>query len=52
MIATGGTGAAAIRLVRGLGAELVGMAVLIELAFLNGRQALGEVDLHTVVTYG
>lgn len=52
VIATGGTGAAAIRLVRGLGAELVGMAVLIELAFLNGRQVLGDVDLHTVVTYG
>ncbi|MCY4368606.1 MAG: adenine phosphoribosyltransferase [bacterium] len=52
VIATGGTGAAAIRLLRGLGADLVGMAVLIELAFLDGRQALGDLDFHTVVTYG
>lgn len=52
VIATGGTGAAAIRLVRGLGAELVGMSVLIELGFLGGRQALGDLDLHAVVVYG
>ena len=52
VIATGGTGAAAIRLIRGLGAELVGMAVLIELAFLDGRKALGDLEFHTVVTYG
>ena len=51
VIATGGTAAAAVRLIRGLGAELVGVGVLIELAFLNGRAALGDVDLHTVVTY-
>ena len=52
VIATGGTAAAAARLIRGLGAELVGMGVLIELAFLKGREALDKVDLHAVVTYG
>ena len=51
VIATGGTAAAAVRLIRQLGAELVGMGVLIELAFLNGRDALDDVELHTVVTY-
>ena len=52
VIATGGTAGAAVRLIRGLGAELVGVGVLIELAFLGGREALDEdVDLHAVVTY-
>lgn len=51
VIATGGTAGAAVRLIRGLGAELVGVGVLIELAFLNGREALDGVDLHAVVTY-
>ena len=51
VIATGGTAGAAVRLVRSLGAELVGIGVLIELAFLNGREALDNVDLHAVVTY-
>ena len=48
VIATGGTAGAAVRLIRGLGAELVGVAVLIELAFLNGRDSLDDVDLHAV----
>lgn len=52
VIATGGTAAAAVRLVRALDAELVGIGVLIELAFLNGRAVLEEVDLHSVLTYG
>ena len=51
VIATGGTAGAAVRLIRGLGADLVGVAVLIELAFLNGRDSLDDVDLHAVVTY-
>ena len=51
VIATGGTAGAAVRLIRGLGAELVGVGVLIELAFLNGRDVLDGVDLHAVVTY-
>ena len=51
VIATGGTAGAAVRLIQGLGAELVGVGVLIELAFLNGREVLGDVDLHAVVTY-
>ncbi len=52
VIATGGTASAAIRLIRSLGADLVGIGVLIELAFLNGRAMIGDVDLHSVLTYG
>lgn len=52
VIATGGTAGAAARLIKGLGAELAGMGVLIELAFLGGRKALDpDVELHAVVAY-
>ena len=51
VIATGGTAGAAVRLIRSLEAELVGIGVLIELAFLNGRDALDDIHLHAVVTY-
>ena len=51
VIATGGTAAAAIRLLRGIGAEVVGFAVFIELGFLNGARMLDGVPLHALVTY-
>jgi adenine phosphoribosyltransferase len=51
VIATGGTAAAAIRLLRGIGADVVGFAVFIELGFLNGAQMLDGVPLHALVTY-
>ena len=52
VIATGGTAAAAIDLVVGLGADVVGLALFIELAFLNGRAVLSDdVPIHAVVTY-
>ena len=41
VLATGGTAAAAVRLVEGLGGEVVGLGFLIELAFLAGRAAEG-----------
>ena len=41
LLATGGTASAACELVRGLGAEVVECAFLIELAFLKGREKLG-----------
>ncbi len=51
VIATGGTAAAAIRLVRDLGAEVVGFSVFIELGFLGGAKLLDGVPLHALVTY-
>ncbi|MBO4256515.1 adenine phosphoribosyltransferase [Streptomyces griseorubiginosus] len=40
VLATGGTAEASIQLIRRTGAEVAGLAVLMELAFLNGRSRL------------
>lgn len=42
LLATGGTAAAAASLAQRIGAQVVGYTFLIELAFLNGRSALGR----------
>lgn len=52
VLATGGTGAASVRLIEGLGAEVIGFAVLLELGFLAGRERLAGTDIHAVVHYG
>ncbi|MCL2420949.1 MAG: adenine phosphoribosyltransferase [Defluviitaleaceae bacterium] len=44
LLATGGTAKAVAELVAELGAEVVGMAFLIELAPLDGRAVLGDYD--------
>ena len=51
VIATGGTASASIRLLAGVGADVVGISVFIELAFLNGADALNGVPLHALVRY-
>lgn len=52
VLATGGTLAAACHLVRGFEATLVGMATVIELGFLGGREKLAsDVTLHTLLRY-
>jgi adenine phosphoribosyltransferase len=49
VLATGGTARATVELVRRTGAEVVGIAVLMELAFLKGRESLEGVDLRSLV---
>jgi adenine phosphoribosyltransferase len=51
VLATGGTMKACCDLVKQLGGELVGVAVLIELAGLNGRSKLGNIPVHSVLRY-
>lgn len=51
VIATGGTAAAAIRLLREVGAEVVGFSVFIELVFLNGASKLDGVPIHALLKY-
>jgi len=51
VLATGGTAAAASCLVRDLGADLVGVAMVIELTFLNGRTKLNGIRVHSLITY-
>ena len=51
LIATGGTAAASCRLVEMSGAEVIGCAFVVELDFLNGRDALDGQRIHSLVRY-
>jgi adenine phosphoribosyltransferase len=51
LIATGGTAAALCDLIEKAGGEVAGCAFVVELAFLNGRAALGARDVHSLVVY-
>ena len=51
VLATGGTAAAATRLVRQLGGELHGLAFLIELLFLRGQSKLQGEKVFSVLQY-
>jgi adenine phosphoribosyltransferase len=51
LLATGGTAAATVNLVRQLGGEIVGLSFLIELTSLRGREQLNGCDVHTMITY-
>ena len=51
LLATGGTAAAAARLVRRLGGEVVGYGFLIELAFLEGRKILDDAAVDSLMVY-
>jgi adenine phosphoribosyltransferase len=51
VLATGGTARAKVDLVDRLGGVVVGLAFLVELAFLDGRKLLEGLDVMSLVTY-
>jgi adenine phosphoribosyltransferase len=51
LLATGGTARATQSLVEQLGGEVVALCFVIELGFLSGRDVLGDVPVHSIVTY-
>jgi adenine phosphoribosyltransferase len=51
VLATGGTARAACQLMEQVGAEIVGLSVLLVLDFLNGREKLRDYRLETVMTF-
>jgi adenine phosphoribosyltransferase len=51
VLATGGTARATAGLVERIGGKVVGIAFLIELGFLKGRQQLDGYDLFTLISY-
>ncbi|MBZ5662553.1 MAG: adenine phosphoribosyltransferase [Acidobacteriia bacterium] len=51
LLATGGTAAATVALVRKLGGNVVGASFAVELTFLNGRKRLPGIDVFTMIQY-
>lgn len=51
LLATGGTAGAALALLDQLGAKVVGVTFLIELAFLGGRKMLGEHKVASILIF-
>jgi len=50
LLATGGTMAASVALLRKVGAEVMGVACIIELTFLQGRDRI-DAPCHTLIAY-
>ena len=51
VLATGGTAAATVALLTSMGADVVAASFLIEIAPLDGRLRLGDLPVHSVITY-
>src|SRR5438067_6766962 len=51
VLATGGTASATAHLVERLGAKVIGIACIIELTFLHGREKLGDLDFYSLIKY-
>ncbi len=51
LLATGGTAKAVCELVEKLGGEVVGLAFMMELSFLNGREVLEGYDVYSVIPF-
>jgi adenine phosphoribosyltransferase len=51
LLATGGTAAATVKLVEALGGKVAGLAFIIELSFLKGRDRLPGYDVYSMLQY-
>ena len=51
LLATGGTAAATVELVREIGGQVVGAAFVVELALLRGRDRLAGVPVDALLEY-
>ena len=51
LLATGGTAAAAAKLLEKIGAEIVEIGFMIELGFLNGREKMNGAPVNALITY-
>jgi len=51
LLATGGTAAATVHLLRQLGADIVGCAFMVELLELGGREKLDGCSVHSLLSY-
>lgn len=51
LLATGGTAAAAVELVERMGGTVAGLAFVVELDFLRGRERLGRYELTSLLHY-
>ena len=51
LLATGGTAAAATRLVQEVGGQVIGLGFVVELTFLHGRDKLGGQDVFSLLQY-
>ncbi|HVA63373.1 MAG TPA: adenine phosphoribosyltransferase [Terriglobales bacterium] len=51
LIATGGTAIASTQLIEQLGGAVAGLAFIVELTFLNGRQRLAQYDVLSLLQY-
>ena len=51
LIATGGTAKAVAEMTESLGAKVEGLAFMVELTFLNGREKINGYDIHSLLKY-
>jgi adenine phosphoribosyltransferase len=51
LLATGGTAKATVQLAKETGAHVLGIAIVVELEFLNGRSKLDGVDVFSLMKY-